>query len=822
LRGRLASQQPGAPPYDSPVHHVNKQSVSEPHSKPLEHHSDLNPESQYLGNEPVDIQLDSRNYCKGYLPTGQGLVCLFDSGATQSLIGQETVNDSPYLSRLPKIDVTPVRFRIGNGEFLYAKQAIKPEIKFQGQVFKLFTIIAENFSGPDILLGTSTLKQLKGSLDFITNTFRARPKKTWFTPTTSTVIKPDHVKIIHVKGKLPKHMKNAPVLMKPTQSLEKFCPSTMLSKFRHGVAPMRIYNHSKKPLYLKPDKPVASTDLDDFIHATQRLPSDCFPNEPCSSHVSNVQAHNLRTYPHLTQNDPDSHLSVDDIIRRDIKLDKSILDQGQKQDLYGLIKQNHEAFSLYGEIGTCPNFEVDIHLTDTTPFYIRPYPVTDENKALIDKELTKLVKLGILQKGHTSYTSPVLLVRKRDSTERRVVADLRFLNNRCVSANSDVVTVHDIMQKLGKSNCKVLSVIDLKSAFHCLSLSPHAQAYTGISSYRGGPTYYHRKLPMGLKISTSIFSQKINDILSRIPDSDLFCQAVHDDIIIFSNSIADHNKHLSLIFQALRENGLKISPKKCKFFQSCVIYLGHTISVSFDGKVQITALNDRCIAIRKMTAPTNVRGVRRFIGAVMYLSSFLPKLQTLLAPLHDLTRKNKPFIWETRHEKAFQQVKQLLIQPPVLCAPTGKGQLRLYSDTSRVAAGCYLAEFIDGKEYIIAYYSKRLPPAAKNYSVSELELMGIYLNVTAFRHMLLGRNFQIFCDHSALVQIYRSKRQPPTTRIQKLLERLSEYSFKLAYIKGSDLVLSDFLSRAPIDDDKEFDRILPVAFSADAVCEWNH
>lgn len=785
------------------------------------YHHDQKHESEYLGDQPVDIQLDGKNYCKGYLPTGHGLVCLFDSGATQSLISIQTVQDSPYLSKLQKIDIKPVRFRIGNGEFLYAKQAIKPKVNFQGNPFQLFTLIAENFTGPDILLGTSTLKELKGSLDFNTNTFRARPKKACFTPTTSTVISPGHVRIIHVKGRLPKHMKNAALLLRPTPSVANFCPSHMLSKFRHGIAPMRIYNHSTKPLHLKHEKPIAYTDLDDFIHVTQPLPPDYKPQPPESGSqpVSDIQAENLRKYPHLTVNDPDSRLTVSEILHRDIKLDKSILSSEQKQEFYKILENNYPAFSVYGEVGTCPNFEVDIHLTDTTPFYIRPYPATDQNKAIIDKELTKLVKLGILQQGHTPYTSPVLLVKKRDSQEKRCVADLRVLNDRCVAANSDVVTVHDIMQKLGKSKCKVFSVVDLKSAFHCLSLSPKAQAYTGISSYRGGPCYFHKKLPMGCKVSMSLFSQKINDVLSKIPNSASFCQAVHDDILIFSENTAAHFAHISLILDALMKNGLKISPKKCRFFQSRVIYLGHVLSVSSEGIVQITALNDRCNAIRKIKAPTNARGVRRFIGAVMYLSSFLPKLQTLLAPLHELTRKNKPFVWQARHEEAFQNIKQLLVQPPVLSAPTGKGQLRLYSDTSRVATGSYLAEYVDGKEHIIAYYSKRLPPAAKNYSVSELELMGIYLNVTAFRYMLLGRDFQIFCDHSALVQIFRSKRQPPTTRIQKLLERLSEYSFQLAYIKGSDIVLSDFLSRAPLDDDKEFDRILPVAFSANAVYE---
>lgn len=780
--------------------------------------SDLHAHSEYLGNDIVDIQLDAKNYCKGYLPSGQSLLCLFDSGATQSLIGSETVSGSSYLCKLPKIDINPVKFRIGNGEFLYAKQAIKPNVKFQGKQFKLYTIIAENFAGPDILLGTSTLKELRGSLNFVTNTFKVRPKKTWFSPTSSVVVRPGQARIIHVKGRLPKHMKNSAVLVQSTPFLAKFCPTSMLLKFQHSMAPLRVCNNTAKPLFFKPGVPIAVTNLENFVHITQSVPLESIkPSQ--SPIVSETQAANLKRYPHLTPDDPESKLTTLELLKQGINLKDSILTTDQKFEFYKILADNHDAFSLYGEVGTCPNFEVDINLTDTSPFYIRPYPVSEDQKRLIDKELTKLVKLGILQQGHTPYTSPVLLVKKKDTNDRRVVCDLRHLNSRCVSANSDVVTISDILQKLGKSNCKVFSVLDLKSAFHCLKLSPSSMAYTGLASYRGGPTYFHKKLPMGLKISTSVFSQKINNILSKIPNSSSFCQAVHDDILVFSETVALHFKHVSLILQALITHGLKVSARKCKFFSSSVVYLGHRLSISSEGHVQITALNDRCAAIRKMKAPTNVRGVRRFIGAVMYLSSFLPKLQTLLCPLHELTRKHHSFHWESKHETAFQDIKELLLTPPVLYAPTGKGQLRLYCDTSRVATGSYLAEYHanEDREYIIAYYSKRLPPAAKNYSVSELELMGIYLSVSCFRYMLLGQDFQVFCDHSALVHIFKSKKQPPTTRIQKLLERLSEYCFQLAYIKGSDIVLSDFLSRAPIDDDDEFDRILPIAFSAEAI-----
>jgi hypothetical protein len=117
-------------------------------------------------------------------------------------------------------------------------------------------------------------------------------------------------------------------------------------------------------------------------------------------------------------------------------------------------------------------------------------------------------------------------------------------------------------------------------------------------------------------------------------------------------------------------------------------------------------MNDKCLSIRNMTRPTCQKAVRRFIGAVSYLSQYLPRLQELLSPLHELTRKSKHFHWETCHEEAFQTIKDLLIKPPVLNAPTASGEFRLYSDTSRIATGSYLTQCSkQGQEHIIAYYS---------------------------------------------------------------------------------------------------------------------
>jgi hypothetical protein len=131
-------------------------------------------------------------------------------------------------------------------------------------------------------------------------------------------------------------------------------------------------------------------------------------------------------YPHLEIDDPVAKLSPREIIEQQISLQGSVISDNEKQHLFELLLRNREAFSLYGEISSCPNFEVDITLKDTSPFFIRPYPIAEENKQQIDKELEKLVKLGILKNGCSAYTSPVMLISKKNTTEKRTVSDFRY------------------------------------------------------------------------------------------------------------------------------------------------------------------------------------------------------------------------------------------------------------------------------------------------------------------------------------------------------------------------------------------------------------
>ena len=197
---------------------------------------------------------------------------------------------------------------------------------------------------------------------------------------------------------------------------------------------------------------------------------------------------------------------------------------------------------------------------------------------------------------------------------------------------------------------------------------------------------------------------------------------------------------------------------------------------------------------------------------VNFVSLFCPEFQKLLKPIYDLTRKGRQFIWGNEQQQAFDEIKCRLQRPPVLHLPNRHGHFQLYSDTSKFATGSVLYQIQNGQPRLIAYASKRMPEAAKNYSITELEMCGLAMNIATFSHLLKKVDFDAIVDHLAITHIMRSKAEPATTRIKRLLELLSPYSFNLYYIKGKDMVLSDFLSRQQTDDSNPHE-LIPISFS---------
>ena len=424
--------------------------------------------------------------------------------------------------------------------------------------------------------------------------------------------------------------------------------------------------------------------------------------------------------------------------------------------------------------------------------------------------MQKLVSLGILTKNSTTHTSPVMLVARKGNERKRPVVDFRLLNTRIVRRNTSTPLLRDIFIMLGRAQCEVLSCVDLKEAFHSLPLTPEAKEFCGILPYFGSPHYRYEVLPMGLAISLQVWIDYIESILSNMAHKQDYI-AIMDDLLIHGFK-ANHLDRLEALFKALIKHGLKLSPKRCQLFMKHLTYMGNVFHIN-GSTISITPLQSRVEAIQRLQPPTNVKGCKSFCGVVNYLSIFCRHLQKLLKPIYDLTKKGRPFVWQEEQQQAFDTIKERMISPPILYLPKPGGRFILYCDSSRTHTGSSLWQVQEGKPRLIGYASKSLPALAMNYSVTELEMTGMAVNIHLWRHLLHRVEFDCAVDHRAVPYIMKAKTLPATTRIMRLLEILSGYAFNLYFVKGKDMKICDSLSRIDVDRGNPGE-VIPISFNS--------
>ena len=273
-----------------------------------------------------------------------------------------------------------------------------------------------------------------------------------------------------------------------------------------------------------------------------------------------------------------------------------------------------------------------------------------------------------------------------------------------------------------------------------------------------------------------------------------FATAYLDDILDKSNTIEEHKSFQKKIFKRIRKYGLKIKENKCDFLLEEIKYLGHVINK--DGKKPDKS---RAAAIKDMPNPKNVKILRRYLGLVSYYQDFIPNLHNLRAPLNKLLRKEKKWIWTKEYEKAFREIKNKLTSDLFLTHFDPNLHIIVASDTGTHGVGaCILHKWKDGKVIPIAYASRSLIPAERNYSQIEKEALSIIFAVTKFNRYIHGRRFTLQTDHKPLVTIFGSKKGLPKYTANRLLRWgiiLLNDDFQIQYLSTNKIGHADGLSR---------------------------
>ena len=256
-----------------------------------------------------------------------------------------------------------------------------------------------------------------------------------------------------------------------------------------------------------------------------------------------------------------------EILDKYLNLDNSCLTKIEKMQVRDLLYKYKDAFSLRDEIGLCSNIEIEIDVTDKSPFFFSPFHANKEDKVILDKEMKQLCYLGILKEGFSAFSSPVILISRKMTNDKRVVTDFRHLNMHIAKNNLAYPFLKDTFSMVGSSKCEVMSVLDLKDAFHSLQLTENSKKFCGILPYFGSPPYLYQRMPMGLNISPPTWQSYLNAILSCL-QSRKYCKAIIDDLLLFTPTKSSHFEKLEDLLKALCKNGLKISPKKCQLFKT--------------------------------------------------------------------------------------------------------------------------------------------------------------------------------------------------------------------------------------------------------------
>lgn len=430
------------------------------------------------------------------------------------------------------------------------------------------------------------------------------------------------------------------------------------------------------------------------------------------------------------------------------------------------------------------DFEIELDPGHRPPS--RPtYRLSSEELAELKQTLDSLLSKGFIQPSTSPFGAPILFVKKKDGS-RRMVIDYRGLNNITVKNKYPLPRIDELMDQL--NGAQVFSKLDLTSGYHQIRIKPRDIHKTAFRTRYGH--YEFQVLPFGLTNAPATFMRLMNDVFRPLLDK---CVLVYlDDILIYSKTPEEHAQHLRQVLELLRQNKLFAKLSKCAFYLPEVDFLGHVV-----GAEGIKTDPRKITAITEWKSPTNVHEVRSFHGLASYYRKFIKGFSTIAAPLTALTGSKTSFAWTPEAEDAFTKLKAALVSSGVLkpfqddsTVPT-----RVTTDASDSAIGAELAQQVDGTYYPVAFESRKLSPAERNYPTHERELLAIIHALKTWRHYLEGRRFTVVTDHNSLKYI---QVQPSLSKRQAgWLDTLQEFNFEIVYRPGKANVVADALSRKP-------------------------
>ena len=444
------------------------------------------------------------------------------------------------------------------------------------------------------------------------------------------------------------------------------------------------------------------------------------------------------------------------------------------------------------ELGEFKGTKVKIDITvPAQPRFYKHRNIAYALRERVESELERLEKQGVIEPvKYSEWAAPIVPVLKSDQSSVRICGDYKMTVNQVAKPDCyPIPRIEDLFASLSKG--ETFTKLDMSNAYQQLVLDEESRKLTTINTHKG--LYQYRRLPFSVSAALAIFQRTMECMLRDIPHVCVYL----DDILITGVDDAEHNDNLSKVLDRLNKAGRKLNAGKCYFKRESVKYLGYRIDAQ-----GLHPLVEKVQALVSAPAPQNVTELKSFLGMVQYYQKFLPNLATTLAPLHRLLQKGVTWAWMKKADHAFQTVKSHLASCQLLAHYDPNLPVHLACDASPYGVGAVLSHIMpDGSEKPIAYASRSLATAEKNYSQLYKEALAIIFGIKRFHQYIYGRKFQLVSDHKPLMSILDAKKGIPvmaSARLQRWALMLAAYDYSIVYRPGPKLANADCLSRLPM------------------------
>ena len=390
----------------------------------------------------------------------------------------------------------------------------------------------------------------------------------------------------------------------------------------------------------------------------------------------------------------------------------------------------------------------------------------------------------------SKWAAPIVPVLKPDRKSIRICGDYKLTANKASRLEQyPLPKVEDLFSTLAGGI--TFTKLDMSQAYQQLVLDDDSKEIVTINTHKG--LFSYQRLPFGVSSAPGIFQRTMETILAGVPRVLVYL----DDILVTGASQEEHMSNLKEVLSRLQEAGLRLRKDKCEFMVSSVKYLGHIIDAN-----GLHPAPDKLKAVRNAPAPQNVTQLKAYLGLLTYYSKFLPNMATTLSPLYHLLHNNVKWQWTSTEAKAFRESKDLLTSNSLLVHYNPSQQLTLMCDASPYGVGAVLSQIDEqGVERPVAYASRTLSQAERNYSQLEKEALALIFGTKRFHNYLYGRSFTLYTDHKPLQGLLNQSKAIPTlasARIQRWALTLATYQYKIVYKRGSEISNADGLSHLPL------------------------